>query len=306
MVGRESGWIGVIACHAAFTAKAHPRCASRLDLDLIASLVIGVARASATGSGCGKTPRVPTAQSTGTPSRGVSARKTALLLGAGAFLCLVAAPAAALTAGADVTPPVLPLATPAIDPPAAHLTLTQTVDKATAAVGDTVTYTVTVANTGSLAAAAVTVDDVMGGTAASRVDDGTAGTANSWLGTPVTTITKVLTGHYRWVYALMNPGNSNVVRFSAVIRRPSGSPPSTVTLTSTASTSGASPATATTTATLTPTVSGPSAGAVKGVIAAVPHGGSGLNATVAGLLSLGGVGCIMLAVLARRREDHAA
>ncbi len=245
---------------------------------------------------------MPTAHSSGTPSRGVSARKTVLLFWAGAFVCLVAAPAAALTVSADVTPPV---ATPTPAPPAAQLTVTQTVDKATAAVGDTVTYTVTLANTGSLPATAVTVDDVMGGTAGYLVGDGTAGTANSWLGTPVTTISKVVTGQYRWVYALVNPGDSNVVRFSAVIGRPSGSAPSSITLTSTASTSGAAPATATTTATLASTGSGPTAGGVKGVIAAVPHTGSGLNATVAGFLFLGGLGFILLGVLPRRREDRA-
>ena len=113
----------------------------------------------------------------------------------------------------------------------------------------------------------------------------------------------MVTGHYRWVYALVNPGDSNVVRFSTVLKRPSGSPPSTITLTSTASTAGAGPATATTTATITAATSGPSTGAVKGVTATVPHTGSGMNAALAGFLFLGGVGFVLLGVLARRHED---
>jgi uncharacterized repeat protein (TIGR01451 family) len=246
---------------------------------------------------------VRTAHSHGTPSRGLGARKRVLLVGAGAFLCLVAAPAEALTAAADLTP--TPVTTPSASPPAAQLTLTQTVDKATAAVGDTVTYTVTLANTGSLPAPAVTVNDVMGGTAGFLVSDGTAGTSDSFLGTPVTTITKVLTGQYSWLYALVNPGDSNVVRFSAVLRAPGGAAPRVITLTSTASTAGAAPAAATTTATLAATGSGPSSGAVKGVTAAVPHTGTGFNAPMAGVLFLGGAGFILLGVLARRREDWA-
>ena len=253
-----------------------------------------------------------TADSHGGPSRRpLTARKRALLVAGGAFLCLVAAPAEALAATVVTTPSGSPvpspscLPTPCIDPPAAQLTLTQTADKTTAAVGDTVTYTITVGNTGSLPAAAVTVDDVLGGKAAFLVEDGTASTADTFVGAPVTTITRVVTGHYRWTYATVNTGDSDVVRFSAVIKAPGAvsTGPATISLTSTASTPGVLAVTATTTAPLAASSGG--GGAVKGTTAGVPATGSGLYVALAGFLFLGGLAIILLGILARRRDEVA-
>jgi uncharacterized repeat protein (TIGR01451 family) len=250
---------------------------------------------------------VQTEDSRGTPSDArLRTGLRGLLLVSGALLCLVAAPAEALAANstaATPTPELTPAASP--DPLVAQLTLTQTVDKATAAVGDTVSYTVTLGNTGSLPAAGVTVDDVLSGSAGYLVDDGTSGTSNTFVGEPVTTITRVLTGHYQWTYAAVNPGDADIVRFSAVITAPRGSLPAgvgAITLSSTASTTGIPVATVTTTA---PFTSHSVPGGVRGARTGVPPTGSGLNAAIAGFLLLGGLGFILLAMHARSRDEFA-
>jgi uncharacterized repeat protein (TIGR01451 family) len=184
--------------------------------------------------------------------------------------------------------------------PAIHLVLTQTVDRTAAMLGDRLSYTVTLGNVGSLAATLVTVDDVLSGDAGFAVDDGRAGMANSFAGSPVTTITRVLTGHYRWGYAVVNPGDIDVVRFDAAIVRGSGDLPagSVVTLDSTASTPGAASAEVRTTAVLT--------AAGQGGVAGLPATGSGLDLSPAVFLFLGGMGIMLLLVVERRREGRAA
>jgi uncharacterized repeat protein (TIGR01451 family) len=238
-----------------------------------------------------------------------------LLVVCGAFLCLIAAPAVALAANSTAATPtpvvVAPTASPACsappcnDPPAAQLTLTQTVDKTTAAVGDTVIYTITLGNTGLMPATAVTVDDVMSGTAGYGVRDGTANTVNTFVGQPVTTIMRLLTGHYRWTYAAVNPGDIDVVSFSAVITAPRASPPAgvtAITLTSTASTAGIAPAVVSTTAPFTAPPR--AAGGVRGARTSVPPTGSSLNLAIAGFLLLGGLGFMLLGLHAYRRDEH--
>jgi uncharacterized repeat protein (TIGR01451 family) len=229
----------------------------------------------------------------------------ALLVAGSALMALAVAPAEALAAPALPTPSASPVPSPScvpapcIDPPAAHLTLTQSADVATATVGGTVTYTITLGNTGSLPATAVTVDNVLGGSAGFLVEDGTASTTDTFVGAPVTTITRVVTGHYRWTYATVNTGDSDVVRFSAVIKAPGASAPAVISLTSTASTPGVPAAAATTTAPLPAPSRG--GGVVKGTSTGVPATGSGLYAAQAGVLLLGGLGLVLLGVLARRR-----
>lgn len=249
----------------------------------------------------------------GTSRRPLTAPQRALLVASGAFLCLIAAPAEALAATVVTTPTAPPtpsptcLPSPCVGPPATQLTLTQTADKTTAAVGDIVTYTITIGNTGSLPATAVTVDDVLAGSAGFLVEDGTASTADTFVGAPMTTITRILTGHYRWTYATVSTGDSDVVRFSAVIQAPGAAlpaTPTTISLTSTASTPGVPSATATTSAPLIAPGAG-AGGAVKGTAASVPATGSGIYGAVAGFLFLGGLGLILLAVLARRRDETA-
>ena len=257
-----------------------------------------------------------TDDSRGTPSR-VRRRdgRRGLLAGAGALASLIAAPAvglAASNAAATPTPVVTPTASPSClpvpcsDPPAAQLTLSQTVDKATAAVGDTVSYTITLANTSLVPATAVTVNDVLGGSAGYVVDDGTAGTRNTFVGRPLTTIMRLLTGHYQWSYPAVNPGDSDTVSFSAVITAPHGTQPAgarTITLVSTASAAGLPAAEVSTTAPFTPRTAAP--GGVRGARAGVPPTGSGLNGAIAGFLLLGGVGFILLGLHAYRRDERA-
>jgi uncharacterized repeat protein (TIGR01451 family) len=236
-----------------------------------------------------------------------------LLVLSGAFLCLLATPAAALAANgaaaaqpAVATPTALPACAvpPCSDPAAAQLTLKQTVDKVTAAVGDTVSYTITLGNTGLLPATAVTVDDAVSGSAGYLVDDGTSGTANTFLGEPVITVTRVLTGHYQWTYPAVNPGDTDIVRFSAVITAPHGSLPAgtrAISLVSTASTAGIPAAIVSTTAPFTP----PRAAAgARGGRTTVPPTGSVLNAALAGCLVLGGLGFMLLGAHASRRDER--
>ncbi len=234
---------------------------------------------------------------------------------AGALLCLVAAPAVALAAtGTAATPTsaVTPTASPGCsqvpcnDPAAVQLTVTQTVDRTSAAVGDTVSYTITLANTGLVPATAVTVDDVLTGSAGYVVDDGTSGTAGTFLGQPMTTITRVFTGHYRWSYAVVNPTEADVVKFSAVIAAPSTALPAgsrTITLTSTATTAGFPAASVSTTAPFTPPPT--AAGGVRGARTGLPPTGSGVNGAIAGFLLLGGLGFILLGFHAARPDEIA-
>jgi uncharacterized repeat protein (TIGR01451 family) len=224
-----------------------------------------------------------------------------------AFLCLVAAPAAR-AATVPVSAPSgspSPCSTPPCNGPSARVILTQAADKTVAAVGDTVTYTITVANTGSAPAPAVTVDDVLGGDAGFLVEDGTAATADTFVGSPTTIVTRVATGHYRWTYATVSPGDSDVVRFSVVIAIPTAvatPAPAVISLTSTASSAGVTAVTVTTTAALP---AGSAGGIVKGNTTAVPSTGSGPSVAAATFLLLGGLGLILAGTLTRRRDQPA-
>lgn len=221
-----------------------------------------------------------TAHSPGVPSGGRSAVRAAVaLVAAAAALCVAAIPALALTSAAP------------------ELTLTQAVDRSTAVAGDRVTYTIAVGNTGSAAASAVTVDEVVSGDAGFLVEDGTGGTGDTFAGAPVVMVTRVLAGHYRWSYVTVSPGDNDVVRFSAIIRLPVAAASGTLrvlSLTSTASTAGPAAATVTT------TVAPPRVAAG----AAIPPTGSapGLGA---GFLALGGLGLILFSAILRRREEVA-
>lgn len=235
-----------------------------------------------------------------------------VLVGGGACVCLFAAPATASAANLPELAVPTPIASPGCaplpcDPLAPQLTLTQTVDRTTAAVGDTVSYTVTLANTGLVPATGVTVDDVMSGDAGYVVDDGTASTTNTFVGQPVTTITRVLIGHYQWGYTLMNPGDTDVVKFSAVVTAPRNPPPAgvqAITLTSTASSAGLPDAVVSTTASFTPPSTPP--GGLHGAKTSVPATGSAMPAALGGFLLLGGLGFVLLGAHARRRDERAA
>jgi uncharacterized repeat protein (TIGR01451 family) len=203
------------------------------------------------------------------------------LVTAAALLCLATAPVAVVAA----------------EP---HLTLAKTVDRAVATLGRTLTYTVTVGNTGTGAAQSVTVDDVLGGDAGYLVNDGTAGTANSFAGSAVVTVTRISPGHYRWTYPTVKPGDVDIVRFSAVITRPAVLPPQSrgsVVLTNSASSDGLQSVTVRTTA--------PLGEGVKGSSTGTPGTGAGEAAVPAIFLFLGGLGVILLTEHTTGRERGA-
>ena len=229
-----------------------------------------------------------------------------MLVIGGACLVAWAVPATpVIAAPASPAAPATPSASPGcVTPPcgdaaAAHLTLAQAVDRTAATVGKSVTYTITISNSGVLPAAAVTVSDVLGGTAGYLVDDGTAGTANTFVGAPVVTITRVVTGHYDWTYPIVNPGTRDIVRFRVTTLALPGAQATRahpIVLTSTASAAGVAPAMVST------TVAFP---AHSGAASGVPSTGSDLNASAAGFLLLGGLGFILLALYARECDRAA-
>jgi uncharacterized repeat protein (TIGR01451 family) len=184
--------------------------------------------------------------------------------------------------------------------PAPQLSLTKAVDKRHAVIGDIVRYTITVGNTGAIAATSVTVDDVLGGDAGYSVNDGTNRTVNSFTGTPVITIAKLVIGHYRWSYPTVSPGDRDIVSFTAVVRSPSialSKSNRVVTLTNTASSPAVPPVTVTTTA--------PYGAGVRGLSTNTPPTGGSLNLVVAVFLLLGGLGLILLSMLTRRAQELA-
>jgi uncharacterized repeat protein (TIGR01451 family) len=200
--------------------------------------------------------------------------------------------------------------------PLVVLTLTKTVNKTTAALNDTLTYTITVGNTGAAPASNVLVDDIFGGTAGFQVNDGTLGTTNSFAGSPAVPVTKIGNGHYQWTYAVIKPGDTATVVFTAKIELPFtalAAPSGTITLTNTVSVptyvtgvgtyvnpgNNPPPVTVSTVA--------PYNGGVQGCSTSngcgVPNTGTSLNVTLAGFLFLGGLGLILVGALARKRED---
>lgn len=173
-----------------------------------------------------------------------------------------------------------------------RLTVAKIVDRVVASINGTLTYTVTLRNTGTAAASNVTVDDVFGGDAGYVVNDGTGGTPDSFAGSAVVVVARVSLGHYRWTYATVNPGDADIVRFTATITAPV-SPPAPparpgagVVLTNTASSVGVTPATVRTTATIGRPRT-PGTGAVPGLPPAV-------------FLFLGGLGLFLVEQVVRR------
>ncbi len=211
--------------------------------------------------------------------------------------------AASLTATATPTATCTP---PCADPAAARLTLSETVDRPTATIGEAVEYRVTLSNSGSAPADAVVVDDLLAGDAGYTVRDGTSGTVNSFMGQPITTVTRLLAGHYRWVYATVDAGQTDIVNFSAVILAPRLPLPTrvvTMTLTSTASTPGTPPVSVTT---RVPVPRRPSGGGVAGAATGVPGAGAGVDLNTSGYLVVGGLVLTLVGAVARRRDVAAA
>jgi len=117
-------------------------------------------------------------------------------------------------------PETTPAPTPTPPPHQPKLSLNKVADKAVANVGDTITYTVTVRNTGGAAATHVVVDDVISGTAGFVVNDGTHGTTNSFAAidnAPQGGVQKVGTNHYHWTYASLAAGDDGIVTYTAKV-----------------------------------------------------------------------------------------
>jgi hypothetical protein len=211
----------------------------------------------------------------------LTSRRRIVMVTSGAFVCLAAAPAL----GVDAAPS-----------PAGGSHLSAIVAAAPAIVdGGDLSYTVTLVNTGSAAAAHVTVDTRLGGSARSVVDDGTAGSPNSFVGTPLVTVVKLAAGHYRWAYATVRPADVDTVEFTVVVGLPPGATNAAgVAVTNTVSGPGLSTETVTTV--VLPVTSAPGTPA-GGVGTGTPQTGSSPDVHVAGLLLLGGLGLILAGVL---------
>jgi uncharacterized repeat protein (TIGR01451 family) len=99
------------------------------------------------------------------------------------------------------------------------LSVMTAVSSTTAVLGQTLTYTIRVTNTGAAPAQDVLVKDVLSGTAGFTVNDGTGGTADSFAGRPVEPVTKTAVGAYQWHYRAMAAGGGTaVVVFTVTIR----------------------------------------------------------------------------------------
>ncbi len=105
-----------------------------------------------------------------------------------------------------------PIAPPSTGP---DLSINKTVSETTASFGDTLTYQITVSNTGAGAASNVTVDDFMGGTAGYSVN------MNSFSSTPQTSsFTTLGTGDFEWTYSSIAGGTSDTMTYTAIINQP--------------------------------------------------------------------------------------
>jgi uncharacterized repeat protein (TIGR01451 family) len=187
--------------------------------------------------------------------------------------------------------------------------LTKTVSPTgTVPVGTTLTYAVALKNTSqNNATDAVLVDDTLTGTAGATVNDGTGGTTNSFVGPTGVTITKVGADHYQWTVPASDlaAGQSATVTFTAVITRAPGITTSCLVSAAAAGTlcldNSATAAGITITVQNLTTASASAASGVLGISTSTPGTGSfgDLNVSVAGFLFLGGLGLILLGMMAK-------
>jgi uncharacterized repeat protein (TIGR01451 family) len=155
-------------------------------------------------------------------------------------------------------------------------------------IGDTITYVVTVTNNSDNPAHNVLVDDDMGGTAGFSVDD------KSFTSNDSAQVSKQSSGHYTWTFATIDAGTAASVQFNAVILSPG---------TTTSTINGTISLTNTATVDQLPPVTVVANAPASGVKAASTPGTGGfpdMNASVAGFMFLGGLGMILLGMLARR------
>jgi Domain of unknown function DUF11 len=163
-------------------------------------------------------------------------------------------------------------------------------------IGDSITYEVTMNNNSDNPAHNVMVTDDMGGTAGFRVNDGSNGTTNSFTSTDPSVKVNGSNGTYNWTFTTIAAGDSASVQFTAVILAP-GSTTSTinssVSLTNTATVTDLPPVTVVANAP-------PPTGGVKAESTPSTGGFPDMNISVAGFMFLGGLGFILLGLLARK------
>ncbi len=164
-------------------------------------------------------------------------------------------------------------------------------------IGDTITYKVTVTNDSDNDAHNVIVTDLMGGTAGFKVNDGTSGTSNSFSSNDPTASVSGSNGSYTWTFATIAHGASGIMQFTAVILAPgttSSSVNGGVDLTNTAAVAPLPPVTV---------VANAPFGGVQAITSTPSTGGfPEMNVTIAGFMFLGGLGLILIGILAKKPE----
>ncbi|MHB1499866.1 MAG: hypothetical protein ACYCYK_01635 [Candidatus Dormibacteria bacterium] len=210
------------------------------------------------------------------------------------------------------------------------LTVTKVVDATSTTLGQTLNYTITVANSGTAAATDVVMNDVMTGTAAFQVNDGTQGTQDSFsfASSPsdaaAINFGSTVPGSYTWEYLNLAVGQTATVTYSATMLAPgnlstavNGLFSLTNAVTATSGNGGCTTTSCTdkvTTTAPTPkhdvlgastTKKTPSpAGAVLG--ASTPGTGAHLDLLLTLILVLAGLSLLGLALLTRRRAKTQA
>ncbi len=185
---------------------------------------------------------------------------------------------------------------------APELTVTETVGAATANLGQSLRYTITVTNHGTAAARDVVIRDVLSGTAGYSANDGTGGTPDSFAGAPVVPVTKTAVGAYEWIYPTVAANGGTAIATYTVTIEPPGSAAAIsngkVTLVNTVSATtaiGCSPASCLTQVT---TVAGVPAGSVQAASTSgpgTPSTGTHLALLPAGILVLLGLALMGIA-----------
>lgn len=109
---------------------------------------------------------------------------------------------------------------------AAAISVTVEVSAMKVVPGQTVTYTLRVTNSGTAPVRDVQVTDVLSGTAAFVVLDGTGGSTDSFAGRPVERVNKVGVATYRWRYpSLGADGGTAIVVYKVTVLGPGPVPP---------------------------------------------------------------------------------
>ncbi len=211
------------------------------------------------------------------------------------------------------------------------LTVTKAVDTTSTTLGQTLNYTITVTNSGTAAATDVVMNDVMSGTAAVQVNDGTHGTRDSFSfssspsGAAAINFGSTGPGSYTWEYASLAVGQTATVTYSATMLAPGnlstavnglfsltnavtatsgdGGCTTTASCTATVTTTAPTPKQAVLGASTTKKTPAP-AGAVLG--ASTPGTGAHLDLLLTLILVLAGLSLLGLALLTRRRAKTQA